>query len=68
MNPDNLLLAVTLVDSLLTRAATLNATIMQARKEGRDVSAAELAGARARDDLAKVELDAAIAKAKAEGR
>lgn len=68
MTPDNMLLALTLLDSLLTRAVTLNATIQTARKEGRDISDAELAGAQARDDTARLTLEAAIAKAKSEGR
>ena len=68
MSAANTLMALTIIDSLLARAAAVNGTILTARKEGRDVSEEELNRARAEDDTARAALEAAIAKAKAEGR
>jgi hypothetical protein len=53
---------------LIDRAAAASAIIKNARAEGRDVTSAELAKLRAEGDQALVDLDAAIAQAKAEGR
>lgn len=68
MSAANTLLALELIDSLLARAASVNTTILTARKEGRDVSDAEIDAAVSGDDLATATLAAAIAKAKSEGR
>jgi hypothetical protein len=62
------LVALTMVDSLLARAQELNTVIQNAQREGRDITEAELEAAAGRDDVAKATLEAAIAKAKAEGR
>jgi hypothetical protein len=68
MSADTLLTAVVVLDSLLARASSLNASIMAARKEGRDITDAELEAAASKDDIARAALAADIAKAKAEGR
>lgn len=68
MSAEATLLALTVLDSLLTRAAAVNAIILAARKEGRDVNEQELDAAVSADDAAKTVLEDAIAKAKAEGR
>ena len=57
MNAD---LAITLLLSLIDRAATISALIAKAKSEGRDISTIELAALAAADDAAKVRLDAAI--------
>jgi uncharacterized protein YggE len=53
---------------LLDRAVAWGALIRKAQSEGRDITAAELDTLAAEDDAAKAALDAAIAKARSEGR
>lgn len=60
MTTDNAVLLTDLVLNLLQRAATIGATITQARAEGRDVTAAEVDAAAAEDDKARTALDNAI--------
>jgi hypothetical protein len=55
-------LAITLALNLLDRAAAYGALITQSRAEGRDISDAELDALAAEDDVARKELEAAIAK------
>lgn len=55
-------LAITLALNLLDRAAAYGALVSQAKAEGRDVSNAELDALAAEDDVARKELEAAIAK------
>jgi len=59
---------VTILLALLDRAASWGAVVAQARAEGRPVSEAEIVGFFAADDEADKRLQAAIEKAKAEGR
>lgn len=59
---------IMLLLGLLDRAVAWGAVVAKAQAEGRDITAAELDTLAAEDDAAKAALDAAIAKAKAEGR
>ena len=62
------LAAIDLLLALLDRAAAISAKIAAAQAEGRPLSDAEWAAIVADDDEARLDLVAAIAKAKAEGR
>ena len=64
----NALLAITLLDNLLARAQQVSGAILQARKEGRDITDEELDRAVVDDNKARAMLEASIAKARAEGR
>jgi len=68
MSAATTILALEVLDSLLSRAASVNGTILTARKEGREVSEAELDTAVSGDDATRAILEASIARAKAEGR
>jgi hypothetical protein len=59
----NIDLALTLLITLLNRSAEISALIAQARGEGRDLTADELAGLQAADDAARAALVAAIEQA-----
>ena len=60
--------ALTLLTQLLGQATALGNLIRTAQSEGRDITPAELDGLAAGDDAARAALDAAIARAKTEGR
>ena len=64
----NTLAAVDLVLALLTRVQAISSIIAQAQAEKRDITQAELDQIVADDDKARVDLVAAIEKAKSEGR
>lgn len=59
---------IELLIQLIDRVSAASAIIKAARAEGRDVTAAELEQLRAEGDSALADLDAAIARAKSEGR
>ena len=59
---------IELLINLIDRAAAASALIKRARAEGRDVTAEELEVLREQGDAALADLDAAIARAKSEGR
>lgn len=61
-------IAMDVVFGLLDRAMAYAAVVNKAKAENRDVSSEELDALAAADDAAKAKLDAAIAKARAEGR
>lgn len=61
-------IAMDVVFGLLDRAMAYAAVVNKAKSENRDVSSEELDALAAADDVAKAKLDAAIAKARAEGR
>ena len=60
--------AITLLTQLLTQATALGNLIRAAQAQGRDITPAEFDALAAGDDSARAALDAAIARAKAEGR
>jgi hypothetical protein len=60
--------ALTLLTQLAGQVAALGNLIRTAQSEGRDITPAELDGLAANDDAARSALDAAIARAKSEGR
>lgn len=62
------LTAITLLTQLLAQATALGNLIRTAQTEGRDITPAELDTLAAGDDLARAALEAAIARAKIEGR
>ncbi len=62
------LTAISLLTQLLAQATVLGNLIRTAQAEGRDITAAELDTLAAGDDVARGALEAAIARAKAEGR
>jgi hypothetical protein len=62
------LAAIDLVLALITRAQQISLLVAQAQAEGRELSKADWDEIIAENDLAKSALEAAIAKAKAEGR
>jgi hypothetical protein len=62
------LAAINLVLALLAEGGPVSALIDKARAEGRQISKTEWDALFANDDAAMSDLDAAIAKAKAEGR
>lgn len=62
------LTATALLVQLLTQATALGNLIRTAQAEGRDITDAELDTLAAGDDRARAGLEAAIARAKAEGR
>lgn len=66
MNNAALVLELTLI--LMQRTQALQLLLQKAHTEGRDVTPEELQQAKVEDDLARAELDAAIERAKAEGR
>lgn len=68
MSTTTALAAVDLLIQLIERTSAAAALIRQARAEGREVSSAELAGIKAQGDALMADLDAAIERAKAEGR
>lgn len=57
-----------LLIQLIDRLTTASALVKKAHAEGRLVTAEELAAIRAEGDALMADLDAAIARAKAEGR
>jgi len=61
-------LAITLLLGLLDRAASWGAIIAKAQAEGRPLTDAEVDTFVDADDASKAALEAAIAKAKSEGR
>ena len=56
--------AMNVIFALLDRAQQIQELIQTARKEGRDVTAAELDALKAADDVARAKLDEAIKAAK----
>lgn len=62
------LTAITLLTQLLAQATALGNLIRTAQAEGRDITPAELDALAAGDDVARAALEAAIARAKSEGR
>jgi hypothetical protein len=64
----NVLIAIQLLTALMDRAGAIGALIKNAVSEGRDISTAELDQLARDDDAARTNLEAAIAKARAEGR
>lgn len=62
------LTAITLLTQLLSQATTLGNLIRTAQAEGREITPAELDTLAAGDDAARAALEAAIARAKREGR
>lgn len=68
MSATNIALLLELVVGLLERASEASKLIRQAQAEGRDVTDAEKAAWRAKDDTARAYLDQAIRDAEAEGR
>lgn len=67
MNSQNALILSQLMLNLLERAADASRVLVRAHAEGRDVSAEELAAARANDDAARESLERAIAAARGGG-
>ena len=61
----NIDLALTLIIQLLNRSGEISALIAKARGEGRDITEAELDALVSADDLARAELEAAIAARRA---
>jgi RNA:NAD 2'-phosphotransferase (TPT1/KptA family) len=59
---------VTLLLGIIERAAAVGSLINTARAQGRDISLEELEALTDADDKARSELQAAIARAKSEGR
>lgn len=68
MTPMDTLTAITLLTQLLEQANALGNLIRTAQAEGRDITPEELNSLAAGDDMARAALEAAIARAKAEGR
>lgn len=64
----NALVVTQLMIQLLEQATQYGALLREVQKAGRDVSEAELDEAVRRYDVARQQLDADIARAKAEGR
>ena len=64
MNTANILTALDLVDSLLSRAARWNTAVRDANQEGRDLTDAEVQKLRDDDDAEDAKLVAAIAAKK----
>lgn len=62
------LTAITLLTQLLAQATALGNLIRTAQAEGRGITPAELDTLAAGDDVARAALEAAIARAEAEGR
>jgi hypothetical protein len=60
--------ALALLNQLAQTLASLSALIQRAQTEGREITTAELDALAGGDDLARAALEAAIARAKAEGR
>lgn len=67
MNPANILILLDLAVAAANRISQIGSLIQKARDEGRDVTDAELADLRAKDDAAKQALDDLIAAKKAGG-
>lgn len=63
----NIDLALTLIITLLNRSSEISALIQKARGEGRDLTNAELDGLVTADDVARADLEAAIAEKRAAG-
>lgn len=61
-------IAIDLAFQLLDRGMAYMTLVNKARAENRDVSHAELDALAAQDDAARAKLEAAVAKAKSEGR
>lgn len=68
MSSAAVLTGIELLIQLIDRAAAASAVIKAARAEGRDVTSAELQKLRSEGDQSLADLDAAIQKAKDEGR
>jgi len=68
LNPLTLISGIDMLLQFIDRLSAASAIIKKARAEGRDVSSEELASLKAEGALAMSDLDAAIAKAKLEGR
>jgi hypothetical protein len=60
--------AIALLIALLNNAAAISAAVRQAHAEGRELNAADWAAIDARDDVAVAKADAALERARAEGR
>jgi hypothetical protein len=60
--------ALALLNQLAQTLAALSALIQRAQTEGRDITPAELDTLAVGDDIARAALEAAIERAKAEGR
>jgi hypothetical protein len=60
--------ALALLNQLAQTLAALSALIQRAQTEGREITAAELDTLASGDDMARAALEAAIARAKSEGR
>lgn len=61
-------LALALLIALIENAAAISAAMRQAHAEGRELNDADWAAIDARDEVAKIKQDIALARAKAEGR
>lgn len=68
MNPQNLNLAITLALTLIEKAAAISKAIRAAEAEGRDLTSDELQAFQDQDAAARDALQAAIDKARSEGR
>ena len=68
MSSAALFAGIELLINLIDRLGAASALIKRARAEGRDVTSEELALLKEQGDAALADLDAAIARAKSEGR
>jgi hypothetical protein len=68
MNPVAIVSGIDLLLQFIDRLSAASVIIKKARSEGREPSSEELASVRLEGDALMSDLDAAIAKAKAEGR